>query len=211
MACMGLEYLLADPAGRHAHREEGLRLNRSLGDAWGVQFALWSLGQLHAQNGDLAAAETLCAESARVANTAGERVNASQISVVLALVAVRRGDAVTARSLLEHALRMFREFADQRSAGIALAHLGDVDLWLGDCEAARASYAEALSIFLDSGDSGMSCAGYLVHPCAVRLLDCKCDAGRQGLAWLVPAPSAVPFRRADRESAAATPDAGEQC
>jgi tetratricopeptide (TPR) repeat protein len=151
--CLG--YLLDDPAARLASREEGLRLYQELEDAWGVALALWSLGQLRAQSGDLAAAEALC-EQSLVANAAvGDRDNSANARTILAYVAVARGDATTARELLEQALRLHRELGDRRSSGMALARLGDLAYSVDDGAAAKDLYSQALPIFLDSGDSGM--------------------------------------------------------
>jgi non-specific serine/threonine protein kinase len=67
-------------------------------------------------------------------------------------LALRLGDLVTARSLLEDGIACHRATGDQRQVANGLNNLGNVLLEQGDVAAARPLYEEALSIKRELGD-----------------------------------------------------------
>jgi tetratricopeptide (TPR) repeat protein len=156
MACMGLGYSLPDRAGQRARREDALGLYREVGDAWGIAFGLWALGEYHAYVGDLATAQTFLDQGIRANTGVGDRSLSANAQQALAHLAMKRGDVARAQALLKQSLQPSRELHDQRSIGLTITRLATVALLAGDRAVAHGYYCQALPIFLDSGDSGAS-------------------------------------------------------
>jgi tetratricopeptide (TPR) repeat protein len=151
MAHMGLTCSLPDPRARRLRCEDGLHLYREMRDTRGIAFALCLLGETLADAGDVATAQTLLEESLAVNAGVHDRWISHQATRVLALIAAARGDALTARILLEEALYHVHELGYQLGIGENYASLGHLSLQARDQIRARDFYCRALPIFLDSG------------------------------------------------------------
>jgi tetratricopeptide (TPR) repeat protein len=156
MACMGLGFSLPDRAGQRARREDALGLYREVGDAWGIAFGLWALGEYHAYVGDLATAQKFLEQSIRANTGVRDRSLIANVQQTLAQVAFQSGDVARAQALLKQALQPLRELDHQRSIGLNFTRLATVARVAGERAVARGYYCQALPIFLDSGDSGAS-------------------------------------------------------
>jgi tetratricopeptide (TPR) repeat protein len=168
MACMGLGFSLPDRAEQRARREDALGLYREVGDAWGIAFGLWALGEYHASIGDLATAQTFLEQSIRANTGVGDRLISANVQQTLAQVAFKSGDVARAQALLKQSLQPSRDLHDQRSIGLHFTMLATVALLAGERAVAHGYYCQALPIFLDSGDSGAS-AGALMGLAALAL------------------------------------------
>jgi tetratricopeptide (TPR) repeat protein len=126
-----LSYSLSDYASAQTLFQEALSLRRELEDSRGIAELLNNLGNVAHDQGD----------KPGIALTLGNLGNV-----------VRGQDLVSARTLYEESLSLFRELGDRRGAEWSLRCLGDVAEHQGDSTTARALYEEGLFLSRKLGD-----------------------------------------------------------
>ncbi|TDC80437.1 BTAD domain-containing putative transcriptional regulator [Streptomyces hainanensis] len=133
-----------DPDGVWEELKPALAGFREAGDRWGLGMALTTLGVLHRQRGELAAARESLSEALRLAGELRAETDLDQLRALLALVRAEQGEHLGVREELAD----LAEAADQRGAGYQVAHvrlaLGDLAREAGEMAEARAQYESAL-------------------------------------------------------------------
>jgi DNA-binding CsgD family transcriptional regulator/tetratricopeptide (TPR) repeat protein len=147
-----LAWYQGDHAAAQALHEEGLTLQRQLGDRQGIASALFGLGQVALGQGRYATARGLHEESLAIRRELGDTWAIGFSLVNMGVVAVGQGDYTLARSLFEEGLALRREAGDRRGVAVVLLNLADVVDEQGDYGAAQASYQESLAIARELGD-----------------------------------------------------------
>jgi predicted ATPase/class 3 adenylate cyclase len=112
-----------DPATARARAEEGLALNRELGDRRGTADSLLLLGIHHIQAGDLTTAEDLIQRSATLFRELGDERNALDADRNLAWAYDGQGDLARARALNEDTIGRARALGDHQIEGRSLTSL----------------------------------------------------------------------------------------
>jgi len=133
--------------------EEALDLQREIGDAAGAAYSVLVLGNLAAEEGDMAGAEPLLSESVRLFLRLGEENFALLASSNLAWVASGLGDSDRAQALHGENLAWARRLCNRRIEGITLAQLAVLAFDEGAYgEAAHSTLTEAISIARELDD-----------------------------------------------------------
>lgn len=130
------------------------------GDETALPPVLFALGELACWTGDLDEAERLAGEVRAVAARTGQAVVDARAVLLEAMVAVRRGDAETARAAASASLALAEASEDAPALLRSLRSLGLLELSLGNAEAAL--------VHLQRGVELEASAGY--DPCLARLL-----------------------------------------
>ncbi len=144
---------LGDDPGARVLLEEGLALQRELGNLPGAAAALNDLGLVLRQQGDRGRARALYEESLDLHRALEQPPGVAVALIGLGLLSWLEGEYPQARALLEEALAINRESGNQRGIAAALANLGNVANDAGDHQTARALYEEGLAICLEQRNS----------------------------------------------------------
>jgi non-specific serine/threonine protein kinase len=132
-------------AGRALH-EEGLVLQRRLGNRAGIASALFGLGQAAFDGGDLPRARALHEEALQIRQELGDPWQIAFSAGNLGLVVQAQGDTVLARQLIEQSVAIRRQLGDQRGTAGGLFMLARLIQGNGDLRRARVLYRESLEI-----------------------------------------------------------------
>jgi predicted ATPase/DNA-binding CsgD family transcriptional regulator len=137
--------------------DESIELSQSLGDDWGLAFALFGRGLLAADEGDLGTARTLSEQSVALFRPLGDRwMLALPLSELGSRIDFQQGNYTKARLSLEEGLAIFREAGAKREVAILLSSLGDVARAEQDVEQAAQHYAESLALAREVGASAVA-------------------------------------------------------
>ena len=139
-------------AGRRLH-EEGLAVQRQLGDRAGIAYALFGLGQDAFSGGDLTAARALHEEALAIRRELGDAWQVALSLANLGNVAEEQAEHALARAVLEESLAIRRRLGDGRGSAATLAVLARVVQGQSDHHLARALYAESLTIARELDDA----------------------------------------------------------
>jgi predicted ATPase len=112
-----------DDAAARVRAEEGLALNRTLGDTWGTADSLLLLGINSIHTGGLAKAEEFIEQSLLLYRQLGDERNALEATRFLAWAYYELGDLARARMLTEDNLRRARALGDKQIEGRSLVSL----------------------------------------------------------------------------------------
>jgi predicted ATPase/class 3 adenylate cyclase len=121
-ALNGASFLAADKASAKLWAEEGLALNRTLGEASGVAYSEFALASAVAED-DMATAKQLYEESARRFRELGDEHYALIATRGLAWACISLGDRERGRALNEENLRRARALSNDRMEAITLGAL----------------------------------------------------------------------------------------
>jgi predicted ATPase/transcriptional regulator with XRE-family HTH domain len=138
-------------AGRALH-EEGLALQRQLGDRAGIAAALYGLAWDAFDAGDLPRARGLHEEALAIRRELGDPLDVAISTVSLGTVMGEQDDTVLGRQLLEEGLAMRRKLGDRRGIATALCVLAHLAGRHGDHAGARSLYGEGLAIARELDD-----------------------------------------------------------
>jgi non-specific serine/threonine protein kinase len=141
-----------DYAAARTLHEEGLALQRELGDRRGVATSLINLGGVAYDQGDYAAARALLQESLAAFRELGDPRGIATSLHNLGELASKQGDDSVAQALYEESLAMWRDQGDRWGIATSLTCLGKVSFERGDHPAARALAEESLAIQRELGD-----------------------------------------------------------
>ena len=133
-----------DRSNARAMLEESLRLFQSIGDQWGVAWALDNLGMIVLADGDYVQAQSMFDRSLTLFHDAGDKRGTACVLDNLGWTALMRGEHGPARMRFEEALAAFREIGDRRGEGRALGNLANVMRIQGDLGQARALLAQSV-------------------------------------------------------------------
>jgi predicted ATPase/DNA-binding CsgD family transcriptional regulator/transcriptional regulator with XRE-family HTH domain len=139
-------------AGRRFH-EEGLALQRQLGDQGGIAYALFGLGQHAFSRGDLAAAHELHEDALVIGRALHDPWQVALSLANLGNVVEAQGDHALARAVLEESLAIRRRIGDGRAIAATLVVLGHLVQGQGEYQMARAFYEESLTIIRQLDDT----------------------------------------------------------
>jgi adenylate cyclase len=129
--------------------KESLALARASGDAFRELSALYGLGMVADSKGDSDEGEKLVTEVYLRAVAVGNRERALHALNSLGVTSYyRRRDYGAARRFFQQALALAQEIGAQAQIALSLSNLADVDIALGQLDAARAGLREALALAL---------------------------------------------------------------
>ena len=148
-----LQHVRGDHDPAQGLTERALGLFREMGDAEGVQMALYSLGRIacYRRKGD--EAHAYFEESAAIARDRGDLPGVARALHELGDIAAGRGDFATARALLGESLALSRQCAGKRCVAHELEALAGIEERQGDPESALRLHREALGLFREVGDT----------------------------------------------------------
>jgi non-specific serine/threonine protein kinase len=138
-------------AGRKFH-EEGLVLQRQVGDRAGIADALFGLAQNAFSLGDLTEARTLHQQALDIRREVGDFWKIALSLGNLGLVLQELREHARARRLIEECLAIRRAIGDRRGTGAALVVLGRLVQACGEFELAHSLYSDALAIVRELDD-----------------------------------------------------------
>jgi predicted ATPase len=141
-----------DDTAARVRAEEGLALNRRLGDRWGTADSLLLLGINHIHTGRLAEAEGLIEQSVLLFRELGDVRNALEASRFLAWAYSELGDLARARALNEDNLRQARALGDLQIEGRVLSSLASYALDEGRGKDAGRMLKDAYRVNRQLGD-----------------------------------------------------------
>jgi predicted ATPase len=139
------------PAAR-ALCEEGLALQRELGDRLGIANALSNLGGLATLQGDYPVGRALLEESLAIRRQLGDQWGISTSLGLLGSAALDQGDYPLARALHEESLTIKRELRHRYGMALELHYLGAVTQEQSESRSARSLFEESLAIRRELGD-----------------------------------------------------------
>jgi len=140
-------WVQGDHATGTARYEEALHHLCAVGDTSGVFAVVLELGKGASDAGDLARATTLLEECLALSEATGDGASLGETLTELGVVAHRRKDDIRAADLLMRAAALAQEHGDRRQLAWVTSHRGNVEVAMGNVEAAAARYAEALTLF----------------------------------------------------------------
>jgi predicted ATPase len=141
-----------DDTAARVRAEEGLALNRRLGDRWGTADSLLLLGINHIHTGRPAEAEGLIGQSMLLFRELGDGRNALEASRFLAWAYSELGDLARARALNEDNLRQARALGDLQIEGRVLSSLASYALDEGRGRDAGRMLKDAFRVNRQLGD-----------------------------------------------------------
>jgi DNA-binding CsgD family transcriptional regulator len=166
--------------GNHAlgttYYEEALENLRAVGDESGIFEVVLELGKGACDEGDLARATTLFEECLELSATMNDGAGRGAALTELGVLARLQGEYARATDLLMQAADLAEEHGDRRQVAYLAAHLGDVEVAIGNIGSAAARYAEALGLFLPMGNQ----VG--IAQCLEAIARCAMNRGHVSLA-----------------------------
>jgi predicted ATPase/class 3 adenylate cyclase len=151
LALGGLTYWLNDPDATAQAYEAALGSFRDAGDRDGEAEALYDLAFVPIMLGDREEATRRAERSLAFAKAAGNARLVAQSQNVLGIMRVLGGEA-SGTALLGDALPYFRSAGDLFQVAMTLSSMGQLDLRLGDPDAARGRLTEALRLYAEAGN-----------------------------------------------------------
>jgi tetratricopeptide (TPR) repeat protein len=149
-----------DLVSAKALNEEGLTIQRELGDKRGIAISLNNLGTVAHLQSDWEGARTLFEESLAVSRELAGEADKGDVAnslIGLGLLSRGRGDYASAWTLLQESLVLRRELEDKTGIALSLYYLGTVTLAQGDYASTRALLQESQALLRETGHS------YIIH------------------------------------------------
>jgi predicted ATPase/class 3 adenylate cyclase len=147
-----LRFELGDAATATLRAQEALKLNRAVGDAWGIAYARFLLGQGAIAEHQWAAAQGFFEESVRIFRELGDEHYALVASFNLAWMYGELGDVERDRALHEENLVRARQLGNERMEALELSVLAPYVSDEGRVDEALSMLATAYRIARDLGD-----------------------------------------------------------
>jgi predicted ATPase/class 3 adenylate cyclase len=132
--------------------QEAVALARSIQDRTLLAWSLLDLADVPTWAKDYDRAEAMLQESLATAEEGGDRILASEVGAVLGRLAYFRGDIATAGERYRQAVVVQRELGADRFLAINVGRLGDVEVELGEFDAAETHYLESLAKVHEAGN-----------------------------------------------------------
>jgi predicted ATPase/class 3 adenylate cyclase len=169
-----------DDAAARVRAEEGLALNRRLGDRWGTADSLLLLGINHIRTGRLVEAGSLIEQSVLLFRELGDGRNELEASRFLAWAYSELGDLARARALNEDNLRQARALGDLQIEGRVLSSLASYALDEGRGRDAGLMLKDAYRVNRQLGDDYFAPI-IVCHFAHALAIEGKADAAAQVL------------------------------
>ena len=132
--------------------EEGLKLDRELGDKRGIAYALHGLGHIARTKGNYTALRALCEESLPLLQELGDPYQIGGVLYLSAYGFHAQGDDTRACAVANESLALAREVGERQRVADVLHALGLFAYTQGDYAAARTFYEESLIISRTVGE-----------------------------------------------------------
>ncbi len=132
--------------------EASLKLNRELGDSFGIAKSLSNLGNVAHRQGNYALAQTYQEESLALRRELKDWRGIAISLTNLGEIAAEQADYARARVFYEEALALARQMGEQWGTALSLHNLGEVALHQGDYAGAEQLLDEGLQLFRRLGD-----------------------------------------------------------
>jgi predicted ATPase/class 3 adenylate cyclase len=132
--------------------QEAVDLARETGDHSLLAWSLLDLADIPTFAEEYERAEAMLTESLAVAEGGGDRILASEVGALLGRLAYFRGDIATAGERYRQAVASQRELGADRFLAINVGRLGDVEVELGEFDAAATHYRESLAMVNEAGN-----------------------------------------------------------
>ncbi len=134
---------LGDYASARAYYDEGLTIQRDLGDRQGIAHSLLCLGTVACSLGDYTSARACYEESLTIQREVGDRKGIAYSLYNLGDVANGLGDYASARAFREESLTILRTIGDRRGIAYSLDAFADLAVRAGRSERAVTLLAAA--------------------------------------------------------------------
>ncbi|MGH2678620.1 MAG: ATP-binding protein [Actinomycetota bacterium] len=145
-------FLQGDRDAAETAWQEAVDLAREIGDHSLLAWSLLDLADIPTFAEDYDRAEAVLTESLATAEEGGDRILASEVGAVLGRLAYFRGDIATAGERYQQAVAAQRELRADRFLAINVGRLGDVEVELGEFDAAETHYRESLAMVNEAGN-----------------------------------------------------------
>jgi DNA-binding SARP family transcriptional activator len=129
-----------------SHARKALVLSTTAGNLGGQANALNMIGWLLAQMGDYQQALVFCRRALDLHREAGDRDGLAAVWDTTGYAYSNLGQHAQAISCYRHAVEQYRDVGDRYYEADTLIHLGDTHLAIGEPQAARAAWEQALAI-----------------------------------------------------------------
>jgi tetratricopeptide (TPR) repeat protein len=133
--------------------EEGLELNRALGDEAGMAHALSTLGAVATAQNYYAKATAYLEESLVLRRAIEDRRGLAVTLNNLGDIAIHQGEPERAARLLEESLGLFRDVGDRLGESVVLINQAQADLNQGDIEGAGRLFTQSIVLKRDLNDT----------------------------------------------------------
>ncbi|MFE9601389.1 BTAD domain-containing putative transcriptional regulator [Streptomyces hokutonensis] len=149
---LGDAYLESGELGKAVeYTLRGLAIYEIIGDAWGKGIALANLGDAYQRLGRYDEAVASLERALTVLRASDNLWVEAGVLDILGTVHRRHHRYDHAIEYYHEALKTHRELGNRRGEGYTLGNLGDAELAVGEPQAARASWEQALAIFKELG------------------------------------------------------------
>jgi hypothetical protein len=152
IALGGLTYWLADGDATEAAYESAVRLYRELEDTEAEAEALYNLAYVPIMRGDLDASRKRFEKSLAVARQIGRADLVAKNQLALGIAVRQTGDVLAGHSLVEQAVKYFRDSDDRFQLAWGLGEVAASYHMLGKRAARQAAYLESLGLFAQAGN-----------------------------------------------------------
>ena len=136
--------------------EEAVSIAREIRDPQLLAWSLLDLADVPTWAKDYDRAEAMLKEGLASAEEAADRPLESEVRAVLGRLAYYRGDLATAHDAYQEAIAIQRGIGADRLVAINVARLADVEVRLGQLDAAEEHYREFLVMVTEAGNDVIS-------------------------------------------------------
>jgi ATP/maltotriose-dependent transcriptional regulator MalT len=178
-----------DVAAMSAETELALAEFREIGERWGLANTLRARANVLTLAGDLDGAQAAYEEALDLMAQLQSREDEAFLLVRMGELAMRRGDSVTAKSMIERARASAEDSGSPLESVFTLAMLAEIERQAGDVDLAREMHREALRRIttMPPGHPALGHAHAIVHAMGARLLfgDREIEGAREyiAIAW----------------------------
>ncbi len=134
--------------------QQSLALFREVGDTAGFGNAVFYLGMIAFNSGDLAAARSRYEESLVPLKEVGNKNGIAFSLLLLSMLDIFQGEYTKGRSNAEASLLLFRELGNKWGIAVSLQGMAEGFLYEGDADKAHPLLEESLALNKETGDKG---------------------------------------------------------
>ncbi len=138
---------------RRKSLEEGLALNRQLGDKWAAAVSIMITGIAANVQGEYDQGRALCEEALAIFRRLGDDWGVSQVVNMLGDLARIRGSYDEAEHLYEESLALYRKLGNKADVPASLHNLGYVAMHRGDLARSKSLFKQSLVMQRERGNS----------------------------------------------------------
>jgi tetratricopeptide (TPR) repeat protein len=149
---MGDMAMWQDRSSARTALQEAVDTARAIGDRQLLAWSLLDLADIPTWEEDYEGAEAMLMESLAAAEAGEDQLLASEVRAVLGRLAYFRGDIAAAGELYRQAIAAQRELGADRFLAINVGRLADVEVQMGELDAAEGHYRESLAKVAEAGN-----------------------------------------------------------